>query len=274
MEKGKKIFSRILLLFSLTVLLYTIYESEVKYNGDERNEYLKYYFVCLILIFFSFASLFLEKKKVTNIVTAFISILLTIYLINGFFILQKKFKKNFDTRDKLEIYEDLKKTENNVTLSIYPREHEGNEDFPLFTVTSISNKKTIHCNESGKYSIHYTDRYGFNNPDKEWEKNIIEFLLIGDSFVHGACVNEPYTISGNLKKMIKSGGVLNLGHSSNGPLVEYATLREYLHLKKTKRVLWIYYENDLPDLVRESKSKTLMEYLSNKNFTQNLLRGK
>ena len=70
--------------------------------------------------------------------------------------------------------------------------------------------------------------------------------------------------------MIKSGGVLNLGHSSNGPLVEYATLREYLHLKKTKRVLWIYYENDLPDLVRESKSKTLMEYLSNKNFTQNL----
>ena len=34
--------------------------------------------------------------------------------------------------------------------------------------------------------------------------------------------------------------------------------------------MWIYYENDLPDLVRESKSKTLMEYLSNKNFTQNL----
>ena len=119
--------------------------------------------------------LFLEKKTVTNIVTAFISIIFTIYLINGFFILQKKFKKNFDTRDKLEIYEDLKKTENNVTLSIYPREHEGNEDFPLFTVTSISNKKTIHCNESGKYSTHYTDRYGFNNPDKEWKKILLNF---------------------------------------------------------------------------------------------------
>ena len=64
----------------------------------------------------------------------------------------------------------------------------------------------------------------------------IEYLLVGDSFTQGACVNETDTISGNLRKMINSGGVLNLGYGGNGPLTEYATLREYLHLKKTKRV--------------------------------------
>ena len=59
-------------------------------------------------------------------------------------------------------------------------------------------------NENGYFSIHHTDRYGFNNPDFEWEKNEIEFLLVGDSFTQGACVNETDTISGNLRKMVKT----------------------------------------------------------------------
>ena len=28
-----------------------------------------------------------------------------------------------------------------------------------------------------------SDRYGFNNPDKEWDSNEIELILVGDSFV-------------------------------------------------------------------------------------------
>ena len=75
----------------------------------------------------------------------------------------------------------------------------------------------------------------------------------------------------NLRKNIKSGGVLNLGQGGNGPLIEYATLREYLPLTKTERVLWIYYEgNDLLELSRELNNKILLKYLNNQNFTQNL----
>ena len=72
-------------------------------------------------------------------------------------------------------------------------------------------------------------------------------MLVGDSFTQGACVNEPDTISGNLRKLNNNkNAVLNLGQSGNGPLIEYATLREYLPFKNVKRVLWIYYEdNDL-----------------------------
>ena len=46
-----------------------------------------------------------------------------------------------------------------------------NKEIELFPLSGISNSKTIHCNESGYYSIYKSDRYGFNNPDYDWDKN-------------------------------------------------------------------------------------------------------
>ena len=141
----------------------------------------------------------------------------------------------------------------------------------IFSLSGISKKKTIHCNENGYYSIYESDRYGFNNPDKEWDKKNIDYFLVGDSFVHGACVNEIDTISGNIRKIDKKNVVLNVGIGGNGPLIEYAALREYLPLVKTKKVLWFYYEeNDLLELSRELKKEILVNYLNDKNFSQNL----
>ena len=58
--------------------------------------------------------------------------------------------------------------------------------------------------------------------------------------------------------------------SGNGPLTEFATLREYLD-KNVKKVLWIYFEgNDLLDLKKEQKNDILIKYLKDLNFTQNL----
>ena len=54
-----------------------------------------------------------------------------------------------------------------------------------------------------------TMRYGFNNPDTEWDKEEIEYLLIGDSFVHGACVNRPNDISSVLRNLSKA-ALINL----------------------------------------------------------------
>ena len=55
----------------------------------------------------------------------------------------------------------------------------------------------------------------------------------------------------------------------NGPLIEYATLREYLDTN-VKNVLWIYYENDLENLEKEKTNDILINYLKDLNFTQNL----
>ena len=58
--------------------------------------------------------------------------------------------------------------------------------------------------------------------------------------------------------------------SGNGPLIEYATLREYLNTN-VKKVLWIYFEgNDLRNLENEKTNDILINYLKDLNFTQNL----
>ena len=136
-------------------------------------------------------------------------------------------------------------------------------------MSAVSNSETIFCNENGYYAIYQSDRYGFNNPDEEWDKKQIEYLLVGDSFTHGACVNRPNDISSILRNLSNK-SVLNLGYTGNGPLIEYATLREYLDTN-VKKVLWIYFEgNDLRDLKNEKKNGVLINYLKDLNFTQNL----
>ena len=130
------------------------------------------------------------------------------------------------------------------------------------------------CNESGYYNNYISDRFGFNNDDKIFEKKEIHSVFIGDSFLHGACVNNKDNLISNLRstKFFKEKNILNLGYSGNGPLLNLATLREYFPRKKNvKYLFWIYYEgNDLQELNNEIKSETLSNYLKNSKYTQNL----
>ena len=184
-----------------------------------------------------------------------------------------KLKKdpNFDTRTLIEIYEDMKIEDKNIATVVHPTDILRDSNQLLFQLSGISNTKTILCNENGYYAIYQSDRYGFNNPDDQWEKKQVAFFLVGDSSVHGACVNEKNTIAGNIRKKIEVGAVLNLGKAANGPLIEFATLREYLPLINTKKVLWFFFEgNDLRNLSSELKNKILLNYLNDENFSQNL----
>ena len=74
----------------------------------------------------------------------------------------------------------------------------------IFPVSGISNRPTILCNENGYYSIYDSDRYGFNNPDFEWDEDEVEFLLLGDSFTHGACANRPNEMASILRNYLKT----------------------------------------------------------------------
>ena len=153
-------------------------------------------------------------------------------------------------------------------MSVPPTVH-INRNNRIFPLSGISHSKTIVCNENGYYSTYESDRYGFNNLNSEWDESKIEYLLIGDSYVQGGCVNRPNDIASVLRKLSKK-SVLNLGYGGNGPLIEYATLKEY-YKPSTKNVLWFYYEgNDFYDLDNELGDKTLKKYLNNSNFSQNL----
>ena len=273
----KKILSPSYLAISLFLLLYTFYKSEIIWNGEKRDYYLIYYNISIILIIFSTFTFYLNQKIKDYLTISLFSVVGCLYLAEGYLsskeliqkeqLSEKEIGKKYDKRTKLEIYKDLKKINNKIAMVIYPRSHlkDKNKILPL---SGISNSKTLFCNENGYYSIYESDRYGFNNPDKEWDQNEIEYVLVGDSYTHGACVNRPNDIASVLRTLSNK-SALNLGYYYNSPLIEYATLREYL-TSNVKKVVWIYFGNDIVDLSDELNNKILKNYLNSNDFTQNL----
>ena len=279
----KRIFSPSITIISFLLFFYVFYKSEIFWEGRQRDVYFIYYIITLILIFFSVITFFLNTKIKEYLIISCLSILVTLYLFetyltfNKFSSKESKFKEKFyykktgkkwDNRRLFEIEKDLKKMDEKIATRFYPIFFIKEEN-SLLPLSGISNSRTIHCNENGYYSIYESDRYGFNNPNEEWNSKKIEYLLVGDSYAHGACVNRPNDISSVLRKL-SGNSVLNLGFSGNGPLLQYASLREYLK-PNVKKVLWLYYEgNDLTELLNEKKNILLKNYLNDKNFTQNL----
>jgi len=181
---------------------------------------------------------------------------------------KKIYNKDYDTRSKIEVLNDLSLNNKNVSIAIFPSLF-INQKTKIYPLSGISNSKTIYDNENGYYFIYDSDRYGFNNPDNIWDQDEIEYLLIGDSFVHGASVNKPNDISSILRKKLNK-NLLNISYGGNGPLLQLASLIEYMP-KKVKNIIWFYYEgNDNYDLENELKNQKLSNYLNNKNFNQDL----
>ena len=140
---------------------------------------------------------------------------------------------------------------------------DGREVVPL---GGVSNKRTLVCNESGQWIDLPSDRHGFNNPDEVWQLARMEIAVLGDSFTQGYCVPSGRSFADLIRQQRPA--TLNLGISGDGPLLELATLEEFLPKLTPKIVLWFYYEgNDLTDLQTERKSAVLMKYL-NDGFSQ------
>ena len=91
--------------------------------------------------------------------------------------LQKKEKiyknltgKKYDVRTKIQFYEFFRKYEKNSSVTIEPY-HLSAQKF--FYLGGVSKTNTIDCNENGYYSKYLSDRYGFNNFDKDWDQKQI-----------------------------------------------------------------------------------------------------
>jgi hypothetical protein len=170
-----------------------------------------------------------------------------------------------DTRGVLEVVSEIRakgeKAFPHLTgplLSEVRIEVNGGRVMPLSP--SPANVTIIFCNETGEYVRYQSDERGFNNPRGLWGAKAFDIVLIGDSFVHGACVAPVMTISGRLRSRWPA--TLNLGVAGAGPLFELAVLREYAAEIRPKIVLWFFYEgNDLSDLLREQEVPELSAYL-------------
>lgn len=292
----KKILFIIFSLLFLIILFYTFYRSEIYHDGEIRKFYFKYYFFAGIFFILAYWVKIIKNLKILRF--TFFS---TIFFISFIYIFQitmilknviesknkKEFrvdysKKNnfdYDKRNKFQILLDLKSKNVDAVVAIDPYHH-LKDNHNLLPLSSFSNKLTIHCNEYGQPVSYQSDRYGFSNPDEEWD-NQTDFLIIGDRFAHGDCVPQEKTIAGNLRKLNGGHGVLNLGFGGNGPLIEFAVLKEYLDKSEAKKVLWFYCEtNDLvgpgewiknEGLKVELKNNILSNYIDDPYFSQNLI---
>ena len=188
---------------------------------------------------------------------------------------------NFDARDKLRVLGDLRREGRNAYPTTYVRSllrPDGNgelvpalaEDPPLVPLAGMPDAMLVACNETGKWMIYRGDPHGFLNPPEVWNETP-RAILIGDSFVHGHCVESEQTLASHLSH--RFGSVLNLGNGGDGPLAELATLREYAAPLRPPAVLWFFYEgNDLTkDFGIEWRTPILRAYLDDPGFSQNLM---
>jgi len=182
------------------------------------------------------------------------------------------FGVNFDTRDRIEVLVDAQSRGIDAVPALYPSallepqpggpvksmiRIDGAEILPL---GGISNKLSVLCNELGDYVFYQSDARGFRNPKGTWRSPRLDLAIVGDSFAQGFCVQSHQHFVNLLRQHYPA--TLSLGMGSNGPLLELATLKEFLPSLKPKIVLWVYFEkNDLNELRHEARSPLLLHYL-------------
>ena len=115
-------------------------------------------------------------------------------------------------------------------------------DDNLYPLSAVSNVNTLGCQLNGYWSKFLSDRYGFNNPDFVWENINLDVsnVLFGNTKVHSNCINSHNDLSGLIRTNIsKNFNIINLAaKASNGPIANYAVLKEYNVSLKPQKILW------------------------------------
>ena len=227
---------------------------------------------------------FVKREWKINFSILLFSIGITIFFVNIYLVIKagqldiinayergaRRAKVKFDNRTKLEVVRDLREKNINAYPSYSPgyQANVDNDFKKLLPLGGVSNSATVYCNETGEYLVFNSDRYGFNNDDTAYDKDI-DFLIIGDSYAQGACVQPGEDIAGVLRK--KGYNAISLGAGGGCPLGVLACLLEYgVHLKPRYVICTIYDKWNLGRLKLASNIDMLMRYL-NLDFSQNLI---
>lgn len=200
-----------------------------------------------------------------------VSLIFSLYLVEGAitWIGSQAPSADFDTRTKLELIQDFAEQGVKAYPTIFPaavlkRQSDGVVRSALSAelgpLGGISNTTTIVCNETGEYLVYVADEHGFHNPGGLWAQSSIDVAAVGDSFTHGYCVASGDNYVARIREQFPA--TLNLGQSGNGPLLNLASIIEYLPDFAPQHVLWFHFEgNDFTNLELERESPLLMRYL-------------
>jgi len=273
-----KVFIIFFIFFSCILLAYTFHRAEITFSGTRAYVYNKYYIFSVASLIFWIFILKLKDEIILNTVLFSLSILASLYLAEAILnkVLSPEYSDDYDTRTVYEVYTDLINNGYEAIPSVRPSIFLSSNGLPLkdkdelLPLSGVSNIKTVYCNESGKRIIYQSDKYGFRNTSSSWDKTSNLWVLIGDSFTQGACVEDEHTFASYIDNLEEEVSVISLGMGGNGPLIELASIEEYAKDLKPEKVFWLYFEgNDLANLPEELNSPILRKYL-NREFNQNL----
>jgi hypothetical protein len=114
----------------------------------------------------------------------------------------KKNNIKYDKRTKKEIFILKKKINQKVAVPVSGMDYLNiKADYKTkdIILSGVSFSENVFCNESGYWTFYFSDRYGFNNPDFVWKNKSDSIVMIGDSNVHGGCVERKNSIAGQLR---------------------------------------------------------------------------
>ena len=205
----------------------------------------------------------MNKNKITNLKLTVFTFLFIIFLSNAFvdfliyqknpsskFFLQKpnyKKKTEIIENSNEKIYPNIGSIINNPSLSLIL------EKKNTIFFGDIANSKIVLCNEIGEFVYFKSDKYGFRNFDKDYNKN--KSLMVGDSFGMGVCIKDEHYLK-NLKLKVR-----NLSVAGSGPLEQIALINEYVNYFDVDNLIWLFYEgNDILDFREELKNPILKKY--------------
>ena len=251
--------------FVISLFLIGFVSSRLVRDYQFKGEYYSNLLIASIFLTLTLFLIFFLKKNIRELIIIVITATLVGIYSAEIYIHYKHFQTfKKVSNSKFETFKDLKNKNSSIAFS-GPISNE-----PFYSMGGLSNSITILCNETGKWALYKSDRYGFNNPDSEWDKNRFDYLIIGDSFAHGGCVDEGKDITSHIRELSQETAI-NLGFIGNGPLKNLATLKEYINYLKPKKIYWLHYEgNDLYNLKQEMENETLVKYLKD-NFTLDLI---
>ena len=208
-------------------------------------------------------------------------IIVTLELVTGYFLRFKNYRnisflyvlRKFNTKElgitKIKKINELKANNEKRIYPAYlydPQVHPINSDQYWFG--HLPNSGIVHCKESSGWTVFTTNKLGFRKTLNQNLNKPFQLLVLGDSYVEGACVNNPNDIPSQLS-LIRNQNVFNAGRGGTGPLFQLGLLKELLatkdnsfSLSKNGKLLWIIFTgNDLKNLAEE-KTTLLSNYIT------------
>lgn len=178
----------------------------------------------------------------------------------------------FDDRTRLEVLADMRSRGVTAWPPFYPYLllnsplRAGDRD--ILPLGSLSNARTVCCNEGGRYLLYTTDEHGFRNPPGSWSNIPADVAIVGASSAASECVDDPDSLVTLLRARYPR--TITVGAGGNGPLLELASIREYLPAVRPRLILWLFGEVHTPEYLEGEVHNALALHYLDPEFRQDL----